>query len=79
MRDAPDERIRQLRVPLTLTAGEVDTFAPKEWLEQLASAAEKSPGVTVDTLSGSHNNPYTHAEQVAAVVLGAVTRLANAA
>ena len=31
------------------------------------------------TLSGSHNNPYTHAEQVAAVVVEAVTRVANAA
>ena len=79
MRDAPDERLRQLRVPLTLTAGEADTFAPEDWLTRLASAADASPSVIVRTLSGSHNNPYTHAEQVAAVVLGAVARVANAA
>ena len=57
MRDTPEERLRRLRIDLTLTAAEADTFAPKEWLEQLASAAEKSPSVTVDSLSGSHNNP----------------------
>ena len=79
MRDAPEERLLDLRVPLTLTAGTADTFAPKQWLQQLASAAEKSPSVTVHTLSGSHNNPYTHAEQVAAVVVEAVTRVASAA
>ena len=79
MRDTPEERLRQLRTHLALTAGEADTFAPKEWLEQLASAAEKSPSVTVHTLSGSHNNPYTYAEQVAEVVVEAVTRVANAA
>lgn len=79
MRDAPEERLQDLRVPLTLTAGTADTFAPREWLEQLASAAEKSPTVTVRTLSGSHNNPYTHAEQVAGVVVEAVTRVADAA
>jgi alpha-beta hydrolase superfamily lysophospholipase len=79
MRDTPEERLRKLRVPLTLTAGKADTFAPKEWLQQLASAAVGSPRVTVRTLPGSHNNPYTYADEVAAVVLEAVTRVANAA
>jgi pimeloyl-ACP methyl ester carboxylesterase len=79
MHDTPDERVRELRVPLTLTAGQADTFAPTTWLRQLAEAAVGSPSVTVRTLSGSHNNPYTHADEVAEVVLDAVVRVAAAA
>ena len=61
MRDSPEERLRKLRVPLALTAGEADTFAPKEWLAAARLGGRESPSVTVRTLSGSHNNPYTHA------------------
>jgi pimeloyl-ACP methyl ester carboxylesterase len=78
MRDAPDERIRRLRVPLTLTAGEADTFSPEDWLQRLAVAAVASSSVTVLRLPGSHNNPFTHPDQLADVVLEAVTRASSA-
>ncbi len=68
MRDRPDERLRSLRVPLTLTAGEADTYAPRWWLEQLAAAAVQSPAVAVEVLPGSHNNPFTHPEQLASTI-----------
>ena len=77
MRDAPDQRIRRLRVPLTLTAGEADTFSPEDWLQRLAVAAVASPSVTVQRLPGSHNNPFTHPDQLAEAVLEAVTRASN--
>ena len=71
MRDSPDERLRQLRVPLVLTAGEADSYAPEDWMHRLADASG-SPSVTVRPLPGSHNNPYTHPEELADVVLEAV-------
>jgi alpha-beta hydrolase superfamily lysophospholipase len=58
-------------VPLILTAGEADTYAPREWLDRLALAAG-STNVGVRLLPGSHNNPYTHPEELAEVVLEAV-------
>lgn len=78
MRDTPDERLRKLRVPLVLTAGEADSYAPEDWLHRLA-AASGSPTVTVRPLPGSHNNPYTHPEELADVVLDAVTHASTAA
>jgi alpha-beta hydrolase superfamily lysophospholipase len=77
MRDVPDERIRKLRVPLTLTAGEADTFSPIDWLQRLA-AATASPSVTVCALPGSHNNPFTHPDELADVVVEAVSRASSA-
>ena len=71
MQDTPDARLRRLRVPLILTAGEADTYAPREWLDRLALAAG-STNVGVRLLPGSHNNPYTHPEELAEVVLEAV-------
>jgi alpha-beta hydrolase superfamily lysophospholipase len=71
MRDTPDARIRRLHVPLMLTAGEADTYAPREWLDRLAVAAG-STNVGVRSLPGSHNNPFTHPEELADVVLEAV-------
>ena len=78
MRDSPDERLQNLRVPLVLTAGEADSYAPEDWLHRLASASG-SPTVTVCPLPGSHNNPYTHPEELADVVLEAVTHASTTA
>jgi pimeloyl-ACP methyl ester carboxylesterase len=73
MRDAPDERIRGLRIPLTLTAGEADSFAPGWWLTRLAEAAVAVPRVVVDVLPGSHNNLFTHPHLVADTFFRAAT------
>jgi hypothetical protein len=54
-----------------LTAGEADTYAPREWLDRLAVAAG-STNIGVRSLPGSHNNPFTHPEELADVVLEAV-------
>ena len=68
-RDSPEERVRSLRVPLVLTAGEADSFAPREWMDEVAAAAGGPSRVAV--LPGSHNNLFTHPEEFAAVVAGA--------
>ncbi|GAA1903074.1 alpha/beta hydrolase [Lapillicoccus jejuensis] len=70
VRDRPEERIRDLRLPLLLTAGRADTYAPASWLEQLASAASASPQVVTRLLGGSHNNLFTHGDDLAATVVG---------
>jgi pimeloyl-ACP methyl ester carboxylesterase len=74
MRDAPDRRLPQLRVPLVLTAGEADTFAPERWLRSLAACAGTST-TTVRVLPGSHNNPFTYPKELSAVVMEAVTEV----
>jgi hypothetical protein len=73
MRDRPDERTRRLTVPLTLTSGEADSFAPRWWLDRLAEAAVTSPRVSVATLPGSNNNLFTHPHIVADPVYRAAT------
>lgn len=73
-RDRPEERIRSLGVPLVLTAGEADSFAPREWMDDVAAAAGGPSRVVV--LPGSHNNLFTHPEQFAAVVRTAVPAIA---
>jgi len=70
-RDRPEERVPGLRVPLVLTAGEADTFAPEAWMRTVA-AASGSPATGVSVLPGSHNNLFTHAAAVAALVAAAV-------
>ena len=66
-RDRPEERIRALHAPLLLTAGEHDTLASLEWMQRLAAAsAGDSPRVV--TLAGSHNNLWTHPQQIASLV-----------
>lgn len=63
-RDRPEERIAGLTSPLLLTAGEYDTFASLTWMQRLAAAsATVSPRVL--QLPGSHNNLFTHPEEVA--------------
>lgn len=70
-RDRPEERVRGLRVPLVLTAGEADSFAPQGWLKQVAAASGGPAQVRV--LPGSHNNLFTHPDHVAEVVRAAVS------
>ncbi len=66
-RHRPEERLAGLSVPLTLTAGVNDGFASLAWLETLAAASRGDARIAV--LPGSHNNPFTHPADVAAVVL----------
>jgi pimeloyl-ACP methyl ester carboxylesterase len=68
--DAPEERVRGLQLPLLLTAGETDSFAPQGWMEHVAAASGGSAQVTV--LPGSHNNLFTHPDEVAALVSSVV-------
>lgn len=65
-RDRPEERVRDLQVPLALTAGEADSFAPRVWMDQVAAASGGAADVTV--LPGSHNNLFTHPDEVADLV-----------
>jgi pimeloyl-ACP methyl ester carboxylesterase len=65
-RHRPEARVAGLRLPLTLMAGEADSFAPASWLSQLAAASQGTPAVAV--LPGSHNNFYTQPAAVAAAV-----------
>lgn len=67
--DRPEQAIASLRVPLVLTAGRQDAFAPLHWLRTLATAAVAAPAVTTVQLPGSHNNPYTFPERVAQLLL----------
>jgi len=71
MRDAPEQRLAGLCMPLTLTAGEHDAFAPLPWLATLAAAAVLCPTVRTVVLPGSHNNLYTHPGEVTKVVADA--------
>jgi pimeloyl-ACP methyl ester carboxylesterase len=65
-RDRPEERVRALGMPLALTAGEADSFAPQGWMEQVAAASGGPASVSV--LPGSHNNLFTHPDEVADLV-----------
>jgi pimeloyl-ACP methyl ester carboxylesterase len=66
--DRPERAVPWLSAPLVLTAGRSDAFAPQWWLEVLASGATRSPAVTVERLGGSHNNPYTHGDELAGLI-----------
>ncbi len=68
LRDAPEDRIRHLRVPVTITAGIHDSFNPVEWLDLLATSAVLAPTVRTSLLGGSHNNLFTHPDEVADLV-----------
>jgi pimeloyl-ACP methyl ester carboxylesterase len=73
-RDRPEVRVRHLQVPLVLTAGQSDSFAPQVWMSAVAEAA--GPTARVEVLPGSHNNLFTHPEEVAGVVSRAALRTA---
>jgi pimeloyl-ACP methyl ester carboxylesterase len=66
--ERPEQDVGRLRLPLTLTAGRADTFAPPWWLAQLAAAASPAAAPRVVLLAGSHNNPFTHPEQLGALI-----------
>lgn len=65
-----EERVAGLRVPLTVTAGEADSFASPAWLDALAARAGSTGRAVV--LPGSHNNLFTHPEAFASVVAQAL-------
>jgi surfactin synthase thioesterase subunit len=69
LRHPPEERVRLLSVPLHLTAGEADSFAPRRWLQELAGRAGASAEIRV--LPGSHNNVFTHVDELVDVVSSA--------
>jgi hypothetical protein len=62
-------------VPLLVTAGCCDAFAPALWLVTLTHAAA-SRSAQVVRLQGSHNNPFTHPSSLAAAVESAVREAA---
>jgi pimeloyl-ACP methyl ester carboxylesterase len=67
LRHRPEERVELLRVPLRLTAGEADSFAPARWLHELATRSGASAEVRV--LPGSHNNVFIHEDAFIDVVM----------
>ena len=66
-RHPTEKRVSLLRVPVRLTAGEADSFAPRPWLEDLAARSGAPSDVVV--LPGSHNNVFTHVDELAALVV----------
>ncbi|GAA2486495.1 alpha/beta hydrolase [Terrabacter carboxydivorans] len=68
LRDAPEQRIAHLPVPVTVTTGVHDAFMPVEWLDLLALSARRAPSVRTSLLGGSHNNLFTHPDEVADLV-----------
>jgi pimeloyl-ACP methyl ester carboxylesterase len=65
MRDAPERRIAVLPAPLTITSGVRDAFAPTAWLDTLATSAVAAASTRTSLLGGSHNNLFTHPDEVA--------------
>ena len=71
-RHPTEKRVGLLTVPLTVTAGEADSFAPADWLDLLAARAGASSRAVV--LPGSHNNPFPHPDLFGELVLEALER-----
>jgi pimeloyl-ACP methyl ester carboxylesterase len=69
MADAPERRIADLRLGVTLTAGRSDAFAPGWWLRMLAASARSAAYGVVAPAPGSHNNLFTHPAQLADIIL----------
>ena len=65
MRDAPERRIAVLPAPLTITSGVHDAFAPTAWLDTLATSAVAAASTRTSLLGGSHNNLFTHPDELA--------------
>lgn len=74
--DRPERTVRDLTVPLLVTAGLHDAFAPTRWLVALTHAAA-SRSTRVVRLPGSHNNPFTHPSAMAALVESVMTEAAR--
>lgn len=78
LRDAPEERVAHLRAPVTVASGVHDAYAPFDWLDRLATSAGNAPRVRTARLGGSHNNLFTHPEEVADLVALAADDAAQA-
>jgi pimeloyl-ACP methyl ester carboxylesterase len=74
--DRPERTVRELTVPLLVTAGRCDAFAPALWLVTLTHAAA-SRSAQVVRLPGSHNNPFTHSSALATVMESVTTEAAR--
>jgi pimeloyl-ACP methyl ester carboxylesterase len=70
LQDRPEERIRQVQVPVWVGRGRHDQFCPPGWARELADAA---PRGRVITLPGAHNVPYTYPGAAASLVGQAAT------
>lgn len=70
LRETPERLIGGVGVPVLLTAGEADTYSPRDWLDLLGRSATSAPRVDVARLPGSHNNPFTHPDKLADLVVG---------
>ena len=68
MRDAPERRIAGLRTPVTVASGVHDAFAPVAWIDTLATAAVSAAHTRTSLLGGSHNNLFTHPDELADLV-----------
>jgi pimeloyl-ACP methyl ester carboxylesterase len=68
MRDSPERRIRALHAPLTVTSGVHDAFAPASWTDTLARSAVAAAATRTSLLGGSHNNLFTHPDELADLV-----------
>jgi pimeloyl-ACP methyl ester carboxylesterase len=68
MRDAPERRIAGLRAPLTVTSGFHDAFAPASWIDTLATSAVSAERTRTSLLGGSHNNLFTHPDELADLI-----------
>jgi pimeloyl-ACP methyl ester carboxylesterase len=69
-----EELVAGVTAPLVLTAGEADALAPAEWLDQLGRAARSTGRADCVTLPGSHNNLFTHPDEVADLVVRSLER-----
>jgi hypothetical protein len=69
MRDAPERRIAELRLGVTLTAGRSDAFAPPWWLRMLQASARQAAYARVVQTPGSHNNLFTHPREISDVLV----------
>jgi pimeloyl-ACP methyl ester carboxylesterase len=75
LRDAPEERIAAVQFPVTVTSGVHDTYAPIDWLDTLTCSARAARVTRTALLGGSHNNLFTHPDEVADLLLLAATDL----
>ena len=69
MRDAPEQRIAGLRAPLTVTSGFHDSYTPTTWLDTLTTSAVAAASTRTSLLGGSHNNLFTHPDELADLVV----------
>lgn len=67
--DRPEVAISRVRTAVTVTAGGADTLAPRWWRELLVAQAVRAAARRDVELPGSHNNPFTHPDELADVAL----------